>query len=85
METAQEINTVITQLIDELQDSPYGLDVSLERFDAKEYLWTIRMKNHLITLSKEEINRKRNCKDSLDVTLKDIFLEKFQWLNWETV
>jgi len=85
METAQEINTVLTQLIDELQDPPYGLDVSLESFNAQECLWTIRMKNHLVTLSKEEINRKKACKDSLYAALKDIFLEKFQWLNWETV
>ncbi|MEL7566385.1 MAG: hypothetical protein AAGU27_16090 [Dehalobacterium sp.] len=80
MDQVQEINTVLKQLIEELQLQPYGLDVFLENFDAREVVWTVRMKKHYISISAEEISSIRKNKDSLYAALKDLFLEKFQWL-----
>jgi len=85
MDNVQEVNTVLKQLIEELQLQPYGLDVSLERFDAQEVEWTVRMKKHFVSISAQEINGVLKNKDSLYSALKDIFLDKFQWLIWESV
>jgi hypothetical protein len=85
MDRLLEINATVEQLIDELKLPPYGLDVSLEVFDPQESKWTIRMKKHFVTLTLEEINRRRQTKENLSEALKDLFLEKFQWLTWETI
>lgn len=85
MDNVQEINNVMKQLIEKLQLQPYGLDVSLESFDAQEVVWTVRMKNHFISVSVVEINKIWKNKDSLHSALKDLFLEKFQWLTWESI
>lgn len=84
MNKVQEIDAVIRQLIEELQLQPYGLDVSLESFDAKESVWMVRMKKHFIAISAAEINKKAD-KAGLYEGVKALFLEKFQWLSWETI
>lgn len=88
MENIQEIKEIheaIKKIIDEMKIQPFGLDVAVENFDAEKAVWTIRMKEHFITFSAGEINQARENKDSLYLALKDLFLEKFQWLAWESV
>ncbi|MCR6546764.1 hypothetical protein [Dehalobacterium formicoaceticum] len=85
MEKIQVIQETINQIIEELQSQPFGLDVALEKFDQEKVHWLIRMKDQFVPITMDEINEKRTGTDSLYQTMKDLFMEKFQWLIWKTV
>ena len=58
MEKVQEVHNTLELLIDELKLSPYGLDVAIDSYDNQKLSWTIRMKEHFVPVTLEEINEK---------------------------
>ncbi|MGI6678604.1 MAG: hypothetical protein ACOX2Q_05920 [Dehalobacterium sp.] len=85
MEKVEVIQESMNQIIEELQSQPFGLDVAIEKFDQEKAHWIVRMKDQFIPISVEEINQKRTSSASLYMAVKDLFLEKFQWIVWKSV
>lgn len=78
---------VLTQalraVLDELNQPPFGLYVDIEDVDYDAPAWTVSVSQFTATISGAEMAAAQSRGMDLQLALKDLVFEKFQWLMGE--